>query len=79
MRRASQMLLFCVKFISKNSNTLNPPIIIPCYGFHSRSTDLSDKPHSYASGLILLTNYDNQIYDRALLKFNSLIISSPLF
>ena len=36
-----------VKFISKNGNTLeiehslpNSPIIIPCYGFHFRSTDL---------------------------------------
>ena len=42
-----------VKFISKNGNTLeiehslpNSPIIIPCYGFHFRSTDLPDKPHS---------------------------------
>ena len=42
-----------VKFISKNSNTsqiehslLYSPIIIPRYGFHFRSTDLADKPHS---------------------------------
>ena len=41
-------------FISKNSNMLeiqrhsllNSPIIIPRYGFHLRSTDLADKPHS---------------------------------
>ena len=42
-----------VMFISKNSDTLeiensllNSPIIIPCYGFHFRSTDQGDKPHS---------------------------------
>ena len=42
-----------VKFIFNNSNMLemehslcNSPIIIPCYGFHFRSTDLSNKPHS---------------------------------
>ena len=43
---------FGVKFISKNSDTLeivehilfNSPIIIHCYGFHFRSTDLVDKP-----------------------------------
>ena len=41
-------------FISKNSDTLeiaklslfNYPIIIRCCGFHFRSTDLTDKPHS---------------------------------
>ena len=43
-----------VMFISKNSSRLeiaghsllNSPIIIPCCGFHFRSTDLADKPHS---------------------------------
>ena len=41
-----------VMFVSKNSYTraldqsslLNSPIIIPRYGFHFRSTDLTDKP-----------------------------------
>ena len=41
-------------FISKNSDTLeiaehslfNSPIIIRRYGFHTRSADLTDKPHS---------------------------------
>ena len=39
-----------VKFNSKNNNMLdieysllNSPIIIPCYGFHFRLTDLADK------------------------------------
>ena len=48
-----------VMFISKNSDTLeieisllNSPIIIPRYGFHFRSTDISDKPHSYDCGSI---------------------------
>ena len=42
-----------VKLISKNSNTLeidhsqlNSIIIIPCDGFHYRSTDPADKLHS---------------------------------
>ena len=42
-----------VKPISKISNKLEiehsllkSPIIIPRYGFHFRSTDLADKPHS---------------------------------
>ena len=43
-----------VMFISKNSDTLEiaehslfySPIIICCCGFHFRSTDLVDKPHS---------------------------------
>ena len=43
-----------VMFISENSNTLeiaehslfNSPIIIRRCGFHFRSTDLPDKPHS---------------------------------
>ena len=47
-------------FINKNSDTLeiadhsllNSPIVIPRYGFHFRSTDLADKPHSYDSGSI---------------------------
>ena len=45
------------KVYSKNSNTLeiehsllNSPIIIPRYGFHFRSTDLPNKPHSNDSG-----------------------------
>ena len=42
-----------VMFFFKNSDTLekehrllNSPIIIPHYGFHFRSTDLTDKLHS---------------------------------
>ena len=43
-----------LKFISKNSdmleiaehNLFNSPIIIYRCGFHFRSTDLADKPHS---------------------------------
>ena len=49
-------------FISKNSDTIefeiaehslfNPPIIIRRYGFHFRSTDLANKPHSKNCGSI---------------------------
>ena len=42
------------KFISKNSNTpekehslLNSYSIMPRYGFHFRSSDQTDKPHSF--------------------------------
>ena len=49
-----------VMFISKNSNTLeiaehsllNSSIVIRRYGFHFRSIDIDDKPHSYVSGLL---------------------------
>ena len=53
MRRASQTIIW-VMFVHENSATLErensllkSAIGIPCYGFHFRSTDLSDKPHSY--------------------------------
>ena len=45
---------FGVMFISKTSDAVeiaehslfDSPIIIRCFGFHFRSTDLVDKPHS---------------------------------
>ena len=57
MRRTSRKLLFCVMFVSKISDTLeiehclltDSPIIIPRYGFHFRSIDIVDKPHSWDS------------------------------
>ena len=53
MQRASQTFIW-VMFVYENSDTLErensllkSAIGILYYGFHFRSTDLSDKPHSY--------------------------------
>ena len=57
-----------VKFIPKNSNTLeiehsllNSLIIIPRYGFHLRSTDLADNPHT-SQFVNKLRNFSYQKY-----------------
>ena len=51
-KRASRTFLFGQSLFQKiatrlkDHSLLNSPIIIPRYGFHFRSTDLTDKPHS---------------------------------
>ena len=62
-----------VLFISKNSDTLeiaelslfNSPIIICRFGFHFRSTDLADKPHSYDTGSFCKQTWKQTLYGRA--------------
>ena len=66
----SQTLLFWVMFISQNSDMLEKAaysllnylaIIIRHCGFHFRSTDLADKPHSQDSGSICKQTWINTL------------------